>query len=187
MSLPQMDVMKDKNVEVLLLTDEIDEFMIQMMQNYQEIPFKSIQQGEADFIDDTKKEDLKKKEKEHKNILKAIKESLKDQVKDVKLSARLKESAVCLVSGEGLSLEMEKVLKQMPTQTDVKADRILEINPDHELFQALQHVYEKDETKINDYASLLYNQALLMEGLPLENPTLFAQTLTKLMIDASGR
>lgn len=187
MSLPQMDVMKEKNVEVLLLTDEIDEFMIQMMQNYQDIPFKSVQQGEADFIDDTKKEDLKKKEKEHKNILKAIKEALKDQVKDVKLSARLKESAVCLVSGEGLSLEMEKVLKQMPTQTDVKADRILEINPDHALFQALQTVYDKDESKIQDYASLLYNQALLMEGLPLENPTAFAQTLTKLMIDASGR
>jgi molecular chaperone HtpG len=82
---------------------------------------------------------------------------------------------------------MEKVLKQMPAQTDVKADRILEINPDHALFQALQTVYEKDESKIEDYASLLYNQALLMEGLPLENPTAFAQTLTKLMIDASGR
>lgn len=186
MSLPQMDVMKEKNVEVLLLTDEIDEFMIQMMQNYQEIAFKSVQQGEADFIDETKKEDLKKKEKEHKNILKAIKKSLGDKVKDVKLSGRLKESAVCLVSGEGLSLEMEKILKTMPNQTDVKADRILEINPDHPLFAALDRIYEKDATKIDDYASILYYQALLIEGLPIENPTDFSEKVLKLMIESSN-
>ncbi len=186
LSLPQMDVMKEKEVEVLLLTDEIDEFMIQMMQSYQETPFKSVQQGEADFVDDTKKADLKKKEKEHKDILKAIKEALKDKVKDVKLSGRLKESAVCLVSGEGLSLEMEKILKAMPNQTDVKADRILEINPDHELFHALNKIYEKDENKILDYASILYYQALLVEGLPIENPTEFSSKLVKLMIESSN-
>ena len=185
MSLPQMDVMKEKNIEVLIFTDDIDEFMIQMMQNYQEIPFKSVQQGEADFVDDTKKADLKKKEKENKDILKAIKKALDGKVKDVKLSGRLKESAVCLVSGEGLSLEMEKILKQMPNQTDVKADRILEINPDHDLFIALKKIYEKDEHKISDYASILYHQALLIEGLPLENPHEFASELTKLMIESS--
>lgn len=186
LSLPQMDVMKEKNVEVLLLTDEIDEFMIQMMQSYQDTPFKSVQQGEADFVDDTKKADLKKKEKEHKDILKAIKEALKDKVKDVKLSGRLKESAVCLVSGEGLSLEMEKILKTMPNQTDVKADRILEINPDHELFSALNKIYTKDEKKMDDYASILYYQALLVEGLPIENPTEFSNQLVKLMIESSN-
>lgn len=185
MSLPQMDVMKEKSVEVLIFTDDIDEFMIQMMQNYQEIPFKSVQQGEADFVDDSKKADLKKKEKENKDILKAIKKALDGKVKDVKLSGRLKESAVCLVSGEGLSLEMEKILKQMPNQTDVKADRILEINPDHDLFLALKKIYERDEAKINDYASILYHQALLIEGLPLENPHEFASELTKLMIESS--
>ncbi|MDX9691733.1 MAG: molecular chaperone HtpG [Acholeplasmataceae bacterium] len=185
MNLPQMDVMKDKEIEVLLFTDEIDEFMVQMMQNYQEIPFKSIQQGEADFVDDDKKKDLKAKEKEHKNILKAIKESLKDKVKDVKLSARLKDSPVCMVSGEGLSLEMEKVLKTLPNQTDVKADRILEINPEHELFQALVKIYDKDENLIKDYASILYHQALLIEGFPIEDPREFSNQLVKLMVESS--
>lgn len=185
LSLPQMDVMKDKGYDVLLFTDEIDEFMIQVLQNYQELPFKSIQQGETDLIDDAQKEVLKKKEKENKDILKAIKKALKDKVKDVKLSARLKSSAVCLVSGEGLSLEMEKILKQLPNQTDVKADRILEINPDHELFIALNKVYEKDAAKIDEYASILYHQALLIEGLPIEDPTEFSNNLVKLMIDSS--
>jgi molecular chaperone HtpG len=185
LSLPQMDVMKDKNYEVLLFTDDIDEFMIQVLQSYQDVPFKSIQQGESDLIDDSKKKDLKKKEKENKDILTSIKEALKDKVKDVKLSARLKDSAVCLVSGEGLSLEMEKILKQMPNQNEVHAEKILEINPDHELFTALKSIYDKDHEKINDYASILYHQALLIEGLPIEDPTEFANNLVKLMIESS--
>ncbi len=185
LSLPQMDVMKEKGYEVLLFTDEIDEFMIQILQSYQEVPFKSVQQGESDLVDDTKKEELKSKEKEHKDILKALKKALKDKVKDVKLSARLKTSAVCLVSGEGLSLEMEKILKTMPNQTDVKADRILEINPDHDLFKALNKIYDQDASKIDDYASILYHQALLIEGLPIEDPTEFSNQLVKLMIESS--
>jgi molecular chaperone HtpG len=185
LNLPQMDVMKDQGYEVLLFTDEIDEFMIQVLGTYNEIPFKSIQQGDLDFIDDTKKEDLKSKEKENKDILKAIKKALSEKVKDVKLSARLKDSAVCLVSGEGLSMEMEKVLKQMPNQMDVKADKILEINPDHDLFKALVKIYEKDSEKINSYASILYHQALLIEGLPIEDPTEFSNNLVKLMIESS--
>ncbi|MFA5525321.1 MAG: hypothetical protein WC992_00655, partial [Acholeplasmataceae bacterium] len=102
-----------------------------------------------------------------------------------KLSGRLKNSAVCLVSGEGLSLEMEKILKTMPNQTDIKADRILEINPDHALFGALKKIYDKDQSKINDYASILYHQALLIEGLPIDNPTEFSEQLVKLMIESS--
>ncbi len=185
MNLPQMDVMKDQSIEVLLFTDEIDEFMVQMMQNYQELPFKSIQQGEADFINEDQKKDLKEKEKENKDILKALKKALKDKVKDVKLSARLKDSPVCMVSGEGLSLEMEKVLKTLPNQTDVKADRILEINPNHDLFKALVNVFEKDSTKIDDYATILYHQALLIEGFPIEDPMEFSKELVKLMIESS--
>ncbi|BCR36799.1 molecular chaperone HtpG [Mariniplasma anaerobium] len=185
LNLPQMDVMKENGSEVLLFTDEIDEFMIQVLNNYDEVPFKSVQQGEADFVDDSKKEDLKTKEKENKDILKAIKKALKDKVKDVKLTARLKDSPVCLVSGEGLSLEMEKILKSMPNQNEIKAERILEINPDHDLFKAVLSVYEKDNAKIDEYASLLYHQALLMEGLPIEDPTEFSNNLVKLMIDSS--
>ncbi len=185
LKLPQMDVMREKEIEVLLLTDEIDEFMIQVMQTYGDVPFKSIQQADTDLVDETKKEDLKTKEKENKDILKAIKKALKDKVKDVKLSYRLKESAVCLVSGEGISMEMEKILKQMPNAANVHADKILEINPDHDLFTALKKVYEKDEQKIDDYASILYHQALLIEGYPIEDPTEFSNHLVQLMIDSS--
>ena len=184
-NLPQMDMMKEKGYEVLLFTDEIDEFMIQILSNYEEVPFKSVQQGEADFVDDTKKEDLKEKEKEHKDILKALKKALKDKVKDVKLTARLKDSPVCLVSGEGLSLEMEKILKSMPNQQDIKAEKILEINPDHDLFKAVESVYQRDSNKIDEYASLLYHQAMLIEGLPIEDPTEFSNNLVKLMIESS--
>jgi len=185
LKLPQMDVMKDKDIEVLLFTDDIDEFMVQVMQSYGETPFKSIQQADTDLLDDIKKEDLKEKEKENKDILKSIKKALKDKVKDVKLSYRLKESAVCLVSGEGISMEMEKILNQMPNSKEVKADKILEINPDHELFIALKKIYEKDEKKIDDYSNILYHQALLLEGLPIEDPTEFSNQLVKLMIDSS--
>ena len=103
----------------------------------------------------------------------------------MKLSARLKDSPVCMVSGEGLSLEMEKVLKTLPNQTDVKADRILEINPNHDLFKALVSVYEKDSKKIDDYATILYHQALLIEGFPIEDPMEFSNQLVKLMIESS--
>ena len=184
MSLPQMDVMKEHATEVLLFIDDIDEFMVQMMQTYQDVLFKSVQQGETDLLDDQEKEVLKDKEKEHKDVLKALKKALKDKVKDVRLSGRLKASAVCLVSGEGLSLEMEKVLKQLPNQTDIKAEKILEINPDHDLFKALIKVSAKGDT-LKDYAILLYHQALLIEGLPIEDPTEFSNQLIQLMINAS--
>lgn len=186
LNLPQMDMMKDKGYEVLLFTDDIDEFMVQVLNSYQDVPFKSIQQGEADFVDDDKKEDLKAKEKESKKVLKALSKALKDKVKEVKLSARLKDSPVCLVSGEGLSMEMEKILKQMPNANDqMKAEKILEINPDHPLFKAIESIYEKDEKKIDDYASLLYHQALLIEGLPIEDPTEFNKNLVALMIESA--
>lgn len=185
LQLPQMDVMKEKGYEVLVLTDEIDEFMIQVLQNYQEIPFKSIQKADDDFIDESKKKDLKSKEKENKDILKFIKEALKDKVKDVKLSARLKDAPVCLVSGEGISMEMEKILKTMPNAQNVHADKILEINPDHALFQSLKHVFERSESQVKDYASILYHQALLIEGFPIEDPSEFNQSLIRLMIEAS--
>jgi molecular chaperone HtpG len=187
LKLPQMDLMVEKDLEVLLFTDDIDEFMIQMMQSYQDLPFKSVQNADTDLIDETKKDALKDQEKEHKDILKALKKILKDKVKDVKLSYRLKESPVCLVSGEGLSLEMEKVLKSMPNSQEIKAERILEINPDHELFKSIENIYLRDKESVNDYATILYHQALLLEGLPIEDASEFSSALTKLMIETSKK
>ncbi|MFA6801200.1 MAG: hypothetical protein WCR19_03730, partial [Acholeplasmataceae bacterium] len=101
--------------------------------------------------------------------------------------ARLKDSPVCLVSGEGVSMEMENILKQMPNNNNdmVKAEKILEINPDHPLFKSIQAIYEKDASKMDTYATLLYHQALLIEGLPIEDPTEFNKSLIQLMIDSA--
>lgn len=182
---PQMDVLKEKDYEVLFFTDDVDEFMVQILNSYDDKPFKSVQQGETDLMDADKKKDLESKEKDHSKLLKAIKQSLKDKVKDVKLSGRLKDSPVCLVSGEGLSLEMEKVLSKMPDQGGLKAEKILEINPDHDLFKALNTVHEKTPKKIDDYASLLYHQALLIEGYPIDDPKDMSDKMIKLMIEAT--
>ena len=118
------------------------------------------------------KEKLEEQQKDHQDLLKALKEALKDEVKDVILSKRLVDSPVCLVSGDGVSFEMEKVIEAMPTNDKIKAERILEINPNHELFHALNQLYEQNPDDIKDYATLLYNQALLMEGFKLNNLSL---------------
>lgn len=180
MNLPQMDQLLEKDIEVLLCYDDVDEFMFQAMQNYQDLPFQSIQQGDID-IDKDKKKEVKKQEKEYQSFLKAMKSALKDNVKDVKLSTRLNTSPVCVVAGEGVSLEMEKVLNQMPNGESVKAERILEINADHDLVKTLHQKYENDETKVDAIAKLLYDQALIAEGIQLENPKEMMDALTQLL------
>ena len=184
LSLPQMDLIKKHDYEVLLFTEDIDEFMINILQSYEEYDFKSINQGDLDLLDEKEKEEVKTLEEDNKKLLKQIKKALKDKVKDVKLSTRLTDSPVCIVSGEGVSLEMEKVLKNMPTNQDVKADRILEINPNHDLFKMLEQIQEKAPKKLEDYAELLYNQALLIEGIPLENQVENSNKMVALMIES---
>ena len=181
MNLPQMDVMKSQDIEVLLCYDDVDEFMFQAMQNYQDVAFKSIQQGELEEVLEDKKKEVKKQEKDYKDFLKAMKEALKDQVKDVKVSARLTESPVCIVSGEGVSLEMEKVLNQMPNGETVKAERILEVNPSHPLFIQLHETYKHDQESIVAISELLYYQSLVAEGIPLDNPKAYTDALTKIL------
>ena len=185
LSLPQMDLIKDKDYEVLLFTDDIDEFMVNILMKYNDIEFKNVAQGDLDLIDESEVEKLDELQKEKQSLLDIIKESLTDKVSDVKLSKRLKDSPVCLVSGEGLSMEMEKVLKNMPQNPDVKASKILEINPNHELFKTLEKVNETNPDKVKEYAKILYSQALLIEGLPLENPVEFSNLMVKLMVDAN--
>ncbi len=186
MALPQMDLLKDKGYEVLLFTDEIDEFMINIMMKYDDKEFKSINQGDLDLLDEKEEKKIKKMNKDKSNMLKDLKEALGDQVKEVRFSTRLKDSPVCIVSNEGLSMEMERVLKSMPNaQANMKAEKVLEINPNHALFQTLERVYEKDSTKIGNYAKILYNQALLIEGMELENPVEFSNLMVDLMVEAN--
>lgn len=181
--LPQSEWVKEKGYEILYLVDDVDEFVFSILNQYKEKAFKAINQGDLDLSSEEEKEALKHKSEEKKDLLSLLKEALKDQVVDVRLSTRLKTHPVCLVADEGISLEMEKVLAQMPNaDQNVKAKRILELNSDHPLMDALSKV---DADKVKDYASLLYDQALLIEGFSLEDPIGFSNKLAQLMIDAS--
>ena len=182
LQVPQMDALKAQDLEVLLCFDDVDEFMFQAMQTYNEIPFKSILQGELDTQTKTSKDEVKKLEKTFKEFLKAIKTSLESELKDVKISSRLTESPVCVVSGEGLSLEMEKVLNQMPQGEKVKADRILELNGTHPMIIKFHETYQSHPDKIGSISKVLYHQALIAEGLSIENPKEFMDAMTDLLI-----
>ena len=184
--LPQMELLKEKEIEVLYFVDDIDEFAIKVLMEYESKKFKNISQGDLNLETKEEQKAIKQKEKTHKGLINSLKDSLKDKVSEVKLSARLKESAVCLVSDDDISFEMEKVLAMMPgANSNVKAKRILEINPNHQLFKALESVYEKDETEINDYAELLYSQALLIEGFKLDDPIEFSNKMCELMVKSA--
>lgn len=180
--LPQLEKLLDRQYEVLYFTDSVDEFLTSVIREFDGKMFKSILKGDLDLDSKEEKEQLEKKNEENKDLLEQIKESLKDKVSEVRLSSRLKSYPVCLVSDDNLSLDMEKILKQM-NQEGVKANRILEINPDHELFAKLKQLHDNNGD-IGEYAGLLYSQALLMAGLPLEDPEDYVKKITGLMLKA---
>lgn len=182
LALPQMDLVKKKGYNVLVLTDDVDEFAITIMRDYNGKKFKSINQGDLDLLTEEEKEKIKQTSLDKKSLLDRIKEILSDEVKDVKLSERLQESPVCLVSEDGLSFEMEKVISQNPNSSDLKATRILEINPNHKLFEAIENLYNDNDPMLETYAKLLYDQALLIEGISLKDPVEFSNRMCELMI-----
>ena len=183
--LPQLEKVLDKKYEVLYLTDSVDEFLTSIIREYDGKPFKSILKGDLDLDTDKEKKELEKKSEESKDLIEKIKEQLKDKVNDVKLSTRLKSYPACLVSDDELSIDMEKVLRQF-NQENIKAKRILEINPDHELFAALKKLDSKNQD-ISKYTQLLYDQALLMAGLELEDAGKYATLVTELMLEAINK
>ncbi|BBB92200.1 MAG TPA: molecular chaperone HtpG [Methylomusa anaerophila] len=190
--LPQMELLREKGLEVLYLFDRVDEFAIDALREYKEKNFQSISRGdlELDNIDSPEaKKDAEAVSKENESLIKAIKEHLQDKISDVKISSRLKSSAVCLVSDDkGISLSMEQILAEM-NNTMFKARRILELNPNHEVFAALKNLHETapgSET-FNDYCELLYAQALLVEGIIPEDPIGFANKVAGLMGRCHGK
>lgn len=184
-AMPQMDLIKKQGYDVLILPDDVDEFLINILMEYEGHKFKSVNQGDLDLLDEEEKKKINELNESKKPLLDALKEALKDDVKDVVLSKRLTDSAVCLVSSDGVSFEMEKVLANMPNNPDLKAEKILEINPNHELFSALEKVYLNNPSEIGEYANLLYNQALLMEGFEIKDPVAFSKKMCDLMVKAA--
>ena len=176
--MPQTELVADKGYEILYFTEDVDEFAIQILRSYQDKEFKSVSGGDLG-IDDT---DEKPEETEdNKAMFDKMKELLDGKVKDVKASKRLKNHPVCLASDGAVSIEMEKVLSQMPDSPGVKADKVLEINVNNDIFKSLKDAFENDADKLKLYTDLLYNQALLIEGLPVENPVAFTNDICKLM------
>ncbi len=179
-ALPQMALLKKKGYDVLVLADDVDEFMLQMMKDYKEHEFKSINQGDLDLLDEEEAKKIDEQSKENEDLLKEIKEDLKDDVAEVILSKRLVDGAVCLSSKDGLSIEMEKVLKEQNPMA--KAERILEINPNHPIFAKLQEVYKDNKDALKEYSSFLYDQALIIEGMQPKDPVAFANKVCELML-----
>ncbi len=180
--LPQTELVKDKGYEILYFTDNVDEFAIKMLMNYNEKEFKSVSAGDLDIDTPEEKEEIKAKEEESKDLFKFLEEKLKGKVKAVRLSKRLKTHPVCLSSDGELSMEMEKVLNAMPNDQKVTASKVLEINPEHPVFESLKNLYSKDDEKLEKYGRLLYDQALLIEGMPVEDPVEFSNLVCELMV-----
>ncbi len=178
--LPQAELVMDKGYEILYCTDEIDEFTLQMMMNFSEKEFKSVANGDLGL----ENEDEKSEEENslYKEMFEKMGSFIKEEIKEVKVSKRLKSHPVCLSSAGALSIEMEKVLRAMPNSENIKAEKVLEINENHEVFAVLKDAYEKnDEAKLEAYTKLLYNQARLIEGLSIEDPVEFTNSICKLM------
>lgn len=179
--MPQIEAVKDKGFEVLYLTDDVDEFALKMLMEYDGKQFKNIAAGDLDLETDEEKKQAEEKAKEHKDLVEVMKSALEDKVSDIKISTRLKSGAVCLTSSGDMSIEMEKVLNAMPTGQKVKAQRVLEINADHAIFKKLCDLYGKDDKKVKQYAQLLYTQAAMIEGISPEDPVEFSNKICEIM------
>ena len=180
--LPQTELVKDNGFEILYLTDNIDEFAIKSLRQYKDKEFKSVSADDLGLENAEKKEEIKAKEEENSGLLEALGKALEGKVSKVILSQRLKSHPVCLTSEGEISLEMEKVLNSMPSDQKVKANRVLEINPEHEIFTKLQSLDSTgDSDKLGKYAKLLYDQALLIEGMNIEDPVEFSNLICELM------
>ena len=176
--MPQTEFLNEEGYEILYFTDDVDEFAINILMNYKEKEFKSVSSGDLGIESKDKEEN---EANENKEVFEYMKELLSEKIKDVRPSKRLKNHPVCLASEGEISIEMEKVLRAMPTGQEVKAEKILEINVNHEVFKALQDAFINDKEKLKVYTTVLYNQALLIEGLPINDPVEFTNNICKLM------
>jgi molecular chaperone HtpG len=180
--LPQIELVQDKGYEILYLTDDIDEFAVKMIQSYKEKEFRNVSSGDLGFEPDEKDKPTEEEENSNKALFEAMGELLAGKVKSVKASKRLRSHPVCLSAEGDLSIEMEKILQAMPDSGGVKADKVLEINVNHEVFKSLKAAHGSDNEKFGLYTTLLYNQALLIEGLPIQDPVEFTNDICKVMV-----
>jgi len=185
--LPQAEQVRDKGYEIFYLTDEIDEFVIRMLGKFEEKDFRSVVDGDLEIDSDEDKEEIERQETENKDVLDFVKESLDGKVAAVRLSQKLKSHPVCLAAQGEISLEMERYFKSMQGREgggmfgDMRAERVLELNASHPSFEALKDAFENDKDRAAKFAQLLYGQALLTAGVPLEDPSEFSDLVSTLL------
>lgn len=180
--LPQLETLKDAGTEVLYFTEDVDEFTAQTLMTYREKKFQSALSGDAAPAGESEKKPEESGESDHKAVFDFVKEALGEQVKEVKASKILKSHPVCLTAGPGLSFEMEKYFAAVQPDQKLKADRILELNTSHPVFAALERAVSNDPDKAKKYASLLFDQALLIAGLPLDDPSGYTDLVCELLV-----
>ncbi|WP_067836260.1 molecular chaperone HtpG [Amphibacillus sediminis] len=178
--LPQTEMVRDKGYEILYFTDDIDEFAIKMLGEYEGKSFKSVSSGDLG-LDDEEQGESDQVNEEDQAIFDKMKDILKGKVSDVRSSKRLKSHPVCLSNEGDISIEMEKVLSMMPDNQGIQAEKVLEINTNHDIFKAIQAIFSSDPDQIETYTNILYNQALLIEGLPIEDPISYTNDVWKVM------
>ncbi len=180
--LPQTELVSDKGYEILYFTEDIDEFAIKMLMNYKEKEFKNVSSGDLGIDSEEEDKQTESEQEANKDLFEAMKEVLADKVSAVKVSKRLKTHPVCLSTEGEVTIEMEKILSAMPDNQNIKANKVLEINTNHDVFASLKSAHEGDREKLALYTNLLYSQALLIEGLPLEDPVEFTNDICKVMV-----
>ncbi len=180
--MPQTELVADKGFEILYFTDDVDEFAIKMLGEYQGKEFKSVSSSELGIEAEDTGDASNSPDGENQELFAQMKSILADRVKDVRVSRRLKNHPVCLSNDGEVSIEMEKILKAMPDGSGIKADKILEINVNHDVFRSLKELFEKDDDRFNLYTRLLYNQAILIDGLPIDDPVEFADDICRAMM-----
>lgn len=187
--LPIVQTLKKKDFEVIYLLDDVDEFVMQTLQQFREKTFKNASQGNLDLDTEEEKKELEQTTSDNKDLLDFMKDTLKDEVAEVKISNRLSDDPVCLTAGEGVSFEMEKVFANMPEGNGpmggMKAKRILELNPNHPIFQTLKTLFTSDKEKVKEVAEVLYDQALLIEGFPIEDPIAYSRKICELLVNTN--
>ena len=187
--LPIVQTLKKKDFEVIYLLDDVDEFVMQTLQQFREKTFKNASQGNLDLDTEEEKKELEQTTSDNKDLLDFMKDALKDEVAEVKISNRLSDDPVCLTAGEGVSFEMEKVFANMPEGNGpmggMKAERILELNPNHPIFQTLKTLFTSDKEKVKEVAEVLYDQALLIEGFPIEDPIAYSRKICELLVNTN--
>ena len=179
--LPQVEAVKEKGYEILYLTENIDEFVVQVLMEHKEKKFINVCANDVDLDTDEEKEALKKENEENKDMFTLMKETIGEGVQEVRFTHRLKNHPVCLTSEGALSVEMEKVINSMPNDQKVKAQTALEINDSHPIAQKIKDLYANDKEALKKYTQVLYAQARLIEGLPVENPTQISNLICEII------